>query len=92
MPLGLLSFSRLYVVNDGDQSVPIVPDVEYHIIIHIISILEDASHFFKCAPSGSFHNLLPCLEFIRRILVGCCRFLQMLSCDNLHSLIILHKM
>jgi hypothetical protein len=36
--------------------------------------------------------LLPCLEFIRRILGGCCRFLQMLSCDNLHLLIILHKM
>ncbi len=49
MPLGLLSFSRLYVVNDGDQSVPIVADVEYHIIIHIISILEDVSLLQMCA-------------------------------------------
>jgi hypothetical protein len=34
-------------VNDRDEPLPIVADVEDHIIIPIISILGDASHFLQ---------------------------------------------
>ncbi len=84
MPFGLLSLYHLYIVHDRDKPIPITTDVEDHIIVHIVGIREDAFHFLKSTPSGSFHGSSPFLEFIRRILVGFHRLFQMLSRHNLH--------
>jgi hypothetical protein len=49
----------LYVVNDRDEPIPIVPDVEDHMITQRISILEDASHVLKFAPVRPLGDGLP---------------------------------
>ena len=70
MPLGLPFFYRFYVMNDRDEPISVVSDVEDDIIIHIVGVLEDASHVLKFSPPSGFHNSSPFLEFVSGILVG----------------------
>ena len=91
MPFGLFSFYRLYVMDDGDQPVPIIADVKNHELAHRIGMLEDGPHLLKIMPVRSLEDGLPRFDFVRRVLVGFCRLQQVLFGDDVHSLIILHK-
>src|ERR1700738_2534622 len=56
LPLGLLSPNHFYIVDDSNEPVPITPDVEDHMILPIVGIRDNAMHFLKSAPAGSFHG------------------------------------
>lgn len=84
MPLGALFFRRFGVVDDRNEPVSIVPDVEDHIIIHVIGILEHPPHFRKIVPPHPLDNGYPCLDFIGRILVRFHRLAQVPARNNMH--------
>ena len=88
MPFGLFSFYRLYVMDDGDQPVPIIADVKNHELAHRIGMLEDGPHLLKIMPVRSLDDGLPRSDFVRRLLVGFCRLQQVLFGDDVHSPII----
>jgi len=82
--LGLPSAYRLYVRNDGDQSIPILAEVKNHIALNRIGIRERGLYFRDIAPKHPLDDGLPCLDFIRRVLVSFRRFLQVLLGDDMH--------
>ena len=90
MPFGPLFLRRLRVVDDRDKPVPIAPDVKNHIVIHIVSILEGALYFRKIVPPDYFDDGRPRFDFVRCILMGFHRLVQMPLRDDVHLPIILH--
>jgi hypothetical protein len=51
MSFGLHFSRRLCIVDDGDKPVTVPSDVEDHVAIHVIGILEHAAHFVKTVPA-----------------------------------------
>ena len=51
MPFGLPFTRRLGIVDDGYQPVSVAPDVEDHVAIDKVGILEHAANFLKIAPA-----------------------------------------
>ena len=90
MPFGPLSLRCLCIVDDRDKPVPITPDIKDHIVVHIVSILERALYFRKIVPPDYFDDGRPRFDFVRRILMGFHRLVQMLLRDDVHLPIILH--
>jgi len=67
MSFRLLSIHRFCVVNDGNESVPVPPNVEYHVSIHEVGIFEHAANFQETVPPDSFDNAHPRFDFVCRI-------------------------
>jgi hypothetical protein len=52
-------------MDDRDEPEPIPPNVEYHIPVHVVGILEGAAHFRKVVPTSSFNDTCPRFKLIR---------------------------
>jgi len=92
MPLGLHFIRCLSIVDDGYKPVPVVPNVEDHVAIDKIGILEHAANVVKIAPADRLDNGGPRHDFVRRIWVAFHRLPQMLTRNDIHSPSILHNM
>ena len=92
MPFGLLFTRCLGIVNHGYKPVPVVPDVEDHIAVHRISVLEGGANFVNIVPPDCLDDNHPRFDFVRRIFVTCNRLAQMLTGNDMHLIIILHNM
>ena len=79
-------------MDDGYKPVPVVPNVEDHIAIDKIGVLEHAANLIKIVPTDRLDNGGPCLDFVRRIWVAFYRLPQMLTRNEMHSPRILHNM
>lgn len=67
MPLGSLLVHCSGVVNDCDEPVTVLPNVENHVSLHIVGILERAANFQEIVPS-------PCGDGELGLGSGACRF------------------
>ena len=85
MPFGPLFRRRSCIVDDRGKPVPIVPDVEDHIATQIVSILERASYFRKIVPPDYSDDGRPRFDFVRCVLIGFHRLVQMPLRDDIHT-------
>ena len=92
MPLGSLLIRCFRIVNDCDEPVAVPPKVKYHITLNIVCILESASNLREIVPSNLFDDSHPCLDLVRGIRVLLHSLAQMLACNDVHWLMILHNM
>ena len=92
MSLGLPFLGRFRIVHYCDKSVAILPNVEDHISLHVVSVLERAANLWKIVPPNFFDDSHPCTDFLRRIWIFFRSLVQMLARNDMHSLIILHNM
>lgn len=92
MPLGSLLVRCSCVVNDRDESVTILPDVENHISLHIVGILEYAANLHEIVPAKPFDDNHPCFDLVRRIRVLLHGLVQVLTRNDMHNSMILHIM
>ena len=88
MPFG----RRLGIMNDGDEPEPIPANVEHHISIDNVGILEHAADFQKIVPSSSFDDACPRFNLIPRAGMLFDDIAQVLAGDDMHSHTILHKL
>ena len=79
MSLGLPFTQCFGIVDDCYKPVPVVSNVEDHVAIDKVGILEHAANFTKIVPWGHLDNGGPCHYFVRRIRVAFHRLLQMLT-------------
>jgi hypothetical protein len=79
-------------VDDGYKPVPVVPNVEDHVAIDKIGILEHAANVIKIMPPDRLDNGGPCHDFVRRIWVAFHCIPQMLTRNDMHSPSVLHNM
>ena len=70
MSLSLPSLRRLRLVDDGNEPVPITPEIKNHATIHVIRVFVDVPHLLKIMPSGGINDGLPILDFTSRVLEG----------------------
>ena len=92
MPFGLLFTRCLGIVNHGYKPVPVVPDVEDHVAVRRISVLERGANFVNIVPPDCLDDNHPRLDFVSRIFVTCNRLAQMPTRNDMHSTSILHNM
>jgi len=92
MPLGPLVVRCSCVMNDCDEPITVLPNVENHVSLHIVGILERAANLREIVPSNSFDDYRPCFDFVRRIWVLPHGLVQMLARNDMHSGMILHNM
>jgi len=92
MPFGLLFTRCLGIVNHGYKPVPVVPDVEDHIAVRRISVLERGANFVKIVPPDCRNDNHPRLDFVSRIWVMRNRLAQMPTRNDVHWTSILHNM
>ena len=92
MPLSSLLVRRSCVVNDCDEPVTVLPNVENHVSLHIVGILERAANLLEIVPPNLSDDNHPCSDLVRRIWVLLHGLVQMLTRDDMHNDIILHKM
>ena len=85
MPVSLPCIRCLSVMDDGYRPVPVVPNVEDHVAIHKIGILEHAANFIKMVPADRLDNGGPSLDLVRRIRVAFHRLPQMLARNDMPS-------
>ena len=81
MSLRLSLVYRLYIMNYGDESVTISPDVKHDISVDVISISEHTPKFYKIVPSDAFDYGDPRFDFVRRPRMFLHGFSQMLARD-----------
>lgn len=77
---------RLSVVNDGDEPVPIAPDVKDHVTVHSISVLERAANIIEIVPANRLDDGDPGFDFVRRIRVVSHCLTQMLTHNDMHPI------
>ena len=92
MSLGSLLIRCSCIVNDCDEPVPVLPNVENHVSLHIVGILESAANLQEIVPSNPFDDNHPCFNLVRRIWVVLHGLVQMLMRDDMHNEMILHNM
>ena len=92
MPLGSLLVSCSCVVNDCDEPITVLPNVENHVSLHLVGILERGANLQEIVPSNPFDDNHPSHDLVRRIWVLLHGLVQMLARDYMHSGIILHNM
>ena len=92
MPLGSLLVRCSCVVNDRDEPVTVLANIENHVTLHIVGILEPAANLQEIAPSSLFDDNHPCFDLVRRIRVLLHGLVQMLARDDMHKGMILHNM
>jgi hypothetical protein len=82
MPLGSLLVLCARVVNDRDEPVTVLSNVENHVSLHIVGILERAANFREIVPSSPFDDNNPCLDLVRRIRALLHGLMQMFARDD----------
>jgi hypothetical protein len=92
MPLGSLLVRRSRVVNDRDEPVTVLSNVENHVSLHIVGLLERAANFREIVPSSPFDDNNPCFDLVRRIRVLLHGFVEILVRDDMHNGMLLHNM
>jgi len=92
MPIRLLFVRRLGVMDDSDEPVPIPPNVEDHVSIDVIGILEHLAHFREIVPANRLNYDCPGFDLTRRILVLLHGLTQMPGGNNMHFFTILHNL
>jgi hypothetical protein len=92
MAFGLLFVRGFCVVNDGDKSVSVLSDIEDHVAIYIIGILEQTANFWEIVPTDTFYDAYPRLDFVRRIAVLLYCFGHMPARNDMHSTTVLHEL
>jgi len=65
MPSGLPFIRRLSAVDDGYNSVPVVPDIRDHVAVYKIGILERSADLIKTVPANRLDNGGPSFDFVR---------------------------
>ncbi len=90
--LGSSLLRRFRVVNDCDESVPILPDVEDHVSLHIVGVFERVANLRKIVPSSFFDYRYPRLDFVGRIRMVLPSLVQMPASNDVHPPILLHNM
>ena len=90
MASSLLFFCRFGTVNDSNQPVAVPPNIEDHIAVDVIGILEDLPHFRETMPSTPLDDACPGLDLASRFWMFPYRLAQMPAGDDMHSLIVLH--
>lgn len=86
MTLGPPFLGRFCVVNECDEPVPILPNVEDHVPLHIVGVFERATNLRKIVPSNFFDYSYPCLDLVCRIRIVLPSLVQMLSRYDVHIL------
>jgi hypothetical protein len=56
MPLGLPFIRCLSIVDNGYKPISVVPNVEDHVAIDKIGVLEHAANVIKIAPTGRYSS------------------------------------
>lgn len=77
MPIRLSCFRSLGVVNDGNESVSVPPNVEDHVSIDVIGVLEHRPYFREIVPADHLDDARPGFNFTRCTRVLSYRFAQM---------------
>jgi len=85
MPVGSLLVRCSGVVNDRDDPVTVLPNVENHVSLHFVGILERAANLQEIVPSNPFDDHHPCFDLVRRIWVLLDGLVQMLTRDGMHN-------
>ena len=76
---------------DCHESIAILPNIEDHISLHVVGILERAANLWKIVPSNLFDDGRPCTDLVRRIWVFFRSMVQMLASNDMHPSTILHN-
>ena len=84
MPFRQFLICRLCIVDDGDEPVPIVSDVEDHIVTHRVGILERVADLGEIVPSNRLDDARPRCYFVRGIWVVSHCFTQVLTRNDMH--------
>ena len=92
MPLRSLLARCCCVVNDRNEPVTVLPNVENHVSLHTVDVLEHAANFQEIVPSNPFDDNRPCSDLVRRIWVLLHGLVQMFTRDDVHGGMILHNM
>ncbi len=92
MPIRPGFFRRLGIMDDGDEPVPIPSNIENHISVDIIGILEDLAYFREIVPANCLNDARPGFNFTRRIPILPHGLVQMPASNDIHFLIVLHNL
>jgi hypothetical protein len=90
--LGSLWIGCFRIVNHGNQSIAVSPEVEYHISPDIIGIFESSANLWEIVPPNLFDYRYPCFDLVRCIWVLPHGLVQMLARNDMHPARILHNM
>ncbi len=71
-------------MNDSDEPEAISPDIEDHVAIDGIRILEYLPHFGETMPANDLDDAGPGFDLARRVGIVFHRFAEMSACDNMH--------
>ena len=85
MPHRYPVFILARVVDDGDQPVTVLADIEDHVTIHIVGILEDLANLDEIPPSGLTDDAEPSPNLFGGIRILPFGLRQMLARDNVHD-------
>src|SRR5579863_1667704 len=80
------------IMNRCNQSVAVMPNVEYDVSIHIVRIRKCRPQFVKAPPSGRLRNAYPCRDLTCGVSVLLARLLKTLDGDDMHNVSILRKL
>ncbi len=84
MTLSLLVNALFCVVDNGNEPIPILPEVEDHVTVDIVSIPKHTANFGEILPSHCFNDCRPSFDFVCRIRISIGGYLQMPSGDKVH--------
>ena len=83
---------RFRIVNHRDQSVSILANVKYHVSFDVVGVLECVPNLQEIVPSNLFHDSCPRTDLVCSIRILLRSIVQMLARNDVHLLIVLHKM
>lgn len=92
MSLGSSLLVSFRIVNHRDQSVSILANVKYHVSFDAVGVLERFANFQEIVPSNLFHDSCPRTDLVCSIRILFRSIVQMLARNDMHSLIVLHKL
>ena len=90
MPLRFPLLRRLPIVDDSYKPVPVVPDIEDDVAFYRIGVLECSADLIKIAPADRLDDSRPGCNLVRCIWIGFHRLPQVLTRNDMHSMMILH--
>jgi len=92
MPIRTPFFLRLGIVDNGDETVAVPPNVEDHIAVDGIGILKHLPHLLKTVPADGRNDSCPGFNLTRRIRVLFPRFAQVPASNDMHLSRIVHNL
>jgi hypothetical protein len=72
-------------MNDGDKPVPVLTDIENHMPLHIIGILENLPDFQEVPPPRGLRDFVPGHNLYGGVGVLLYRAVQVLFRDDMHG-------